>query len=721
MTDSAPELRYTDDEFLKFCRLERQQSIGFGDGGDSGDLTDSREKAHEYVRGEMSDVPSRPGRSAVVDTTIADAVATVLPDVIEVFFGGDDVLSFVPEDGEDEERAEEETEAVKYIIFTLNAALLAFTTAFQDAFIDRLGIFHWWWEDRKRENVREGLQPVEAQMLQDQHAQTKPWAKVEAETRDDGSVAITIAELRGKICFKAVPPEDFGAASDTVELRDTTYCVMRARPRVQELIRRGIDAEKARALPRYTAPDTVALSRDEAGESEKSEANAPDDLRQVEVRMHFIRLDADEDGEPEIWRVTTDSEEKVLLEKECVSHIPFGPLTPYVVSHRLYGRSLADVLFEVQRIKTVLWRAHLDNIYFGLNQRNEVAMARANEFTIADLLRNEPGVPVRSQTGDAVRPISAGPLNVDTLGSLEYANTVVEMRSGVVRNAQGMNPDTLHDTAGGMSKLVAAAMKRVRFMARLFAEMGVKDLALGVRRLARENHNPEEYAPNRMRLGPKRWKDYDPTQWADDREVTVHIGIGSEGREHELLVATQGLEIAERLVDRQGGMDGPLISADNIHNRLKKWSDAANERDSDRFWMDPAQAPPQQPKPDPEMMKAQAELQLKKQTAEADAQLAHGKAQSDMQLQTAKHEAQLEADARRAQNDHELGMARLEAEMQLKREQIGAELQLKREQLTAELQLKRELGFAQAAASHEVGMAKVSASTSGVEPGGEPG
>lgn len=705
-------MAYTDADLLRIVGDERKRSIGFGDGADSGDLTDSRTRALEYQRGEMSDVPAAEGRSSVVDTAIADAVSTVLPDVIEVFFGGDDVLSFIPEDEQDEDRAEEESEAVKYIVFTLNQALLAFTTAFQDAFLGRLGLFHWWWEDSPRETVREGLMPVSAMMLQMELAQTRPWAEVETEQRDDGTVCITVTELRGKICFRAVPPEDFSVAPDTVELSQASYCVMRERPRVQDLIARGIDAAKARALPRYVyMGDAVSQSRDNAGESRMSESDAPDDLRQVEVRAHYLRIDKDGDGDPEIYRLLTNADETELLDEEEVSHIPFGPLTPYVVSHRFYGQSLADKLFELQKIKTVLWRAGLDNIYFSLNQRMEVSDAGANEYTIADLLRNQPGVPVRSKNGEAVRPITAGGLNVDTFAALEYASTVAEQRTGVVRNAQGLNPDTLHDTAAGAQSLISAAQKRTRFIARLFAEMGVKDLALGVRRLMRENYDPRRYAPNQMRRGARDWKSYDPTQWAEDREVTVHVGVGGSGKEAEIMAANQGLQITKEIITLQGGVHGPFVDAPNVHNRLKKWSQANGERNADLYWSDPAKAgPPPPPKPDPKMVEAQQKMQLAQQQAQAD-----------LQLQQAKDQASAQQQAEQGQRDHELALMRLDQEMTLKREQIAAELQLKREQLTAELELKRELGFAQAQSAHEQGMYKASVSTSEVEPGGEPG
>jgi hypothetical protein len=83
-----------------------------------------------------------------------------------------------------------------------------------------------------------------------------------------------------------------------------------------------------------------------------------------------------------------------------------------------------------------------------------------------------PGAPIRSATGDAVRPISAGQLGFDVFGAMEYVSVMGEQRSGVVRNAQGLNPDTLHETAKGALAMISQAQKRVRMIARVFAETG---------------------------------------------------------------------------------------------------------------------------------------------------------------------------------------------------------------------------------------------------------
>lgn len=710
-------MRYSDEDLLKIVGEERKRSIGFGE-GDSGELTTARQKALAYARGDMTDVPALPNRSKAVDTTVADAIETVLPDVMEVFVGGEDVATFVPQGEQDEQAAQDETDFINHVVFVENEGFLNLYTACKDALLTRTGILGWWWEDEeKEETVAEKLSEEMAAVGQ----QIQPG--LEAETGEDGTISLKSTKLHGKVCIKAWPSEDFTVGPDTVSLRDATYCAVRDRPRVQELISRGIDAEKARALPRYVLRnDSIELERDQAGERQVTSEDAKDDLRTVEVRAHYIRLNMEEDGEEggklSVWRVVTDAEEKVLLDKEEVDQIPFAALTPYIIPHRFYGESVADKLIEVQKIKTALLRMLLDSGYFALNQRNYIDMSKANEFTIADVLANEPGRPVRGNGEGAVTPISAGALNFDVFSAMEHVATMAESRSGIVRNAQGLNPDTLHDTAKGAMALIQAAQKRVRMIARVFAETGIKDLFLGVHCLLRKSYT-DDHSPASAKIR-NTWQEVKPQTWPERCAMAVHVGVGSAGREHDLIVSTQRLELVERLVALPGAM-GTLVDAQNIHQALAAWERAAGTKNADLYWSDPKDAPPQPPKPDPEAMKVQAEMQLKQQSAAADAQLAQAKAQSDAQLTAQKHQNDLQAAGTKAQQDHELALARLSAEMDLKREQIAAELQLKREQLTAELELKRELGLAQAAVAHETGMAKVNASTSQVEPGGEPG
>lgn len=709
---AKPGLRYSDADFLKIVGEERKRSIGFGD-GDAGELEAARERALSYYRGDVSkDIPTIPNRSAAVSTDVAEAVETALPDIVEIFVGGDDPATFLPIGPEDEEAAQQETDFVNHTVFNEGSGFLAFYTAFKDALLTRTGLFYWWWEDSEkvREERFEGKTAEELAVAQ--AVAVQQGAEVEGEAREDGlyDIVIRTTQNLGRVCVKAVPPEDFTIAPDAVDLKTATYCAMRDRPRVQDLIARGIDADLARSLPQYgVIQDEVAQERDRADENSTNAGDSLGDLRQVEVRCHYIRLDANGDGQLELYRVLTDADERIFLEKEEVDAIPFGAVTPYINGHRFYGESVADKLLEIQKIKTTLLRMMLDSGYFALNQRAEVDMSKANEFTISDLLRNEPNMPVRVKSAGAVTPITAGQLNFDIFGALEHVSVMGEQRTGIVRNAQGLKPDTLHDTAKGALQLMSMAQKRIRFIARIFAETGVKEMFLGVHGLLRKHAT----GGSKARLRGK-WVETDPTAWGERKDMVIQVGLGSAGRDQDLMAMEKVLEFQREVVMLQGGYDGPLITADNVHNAMKRYIMAAGQRSPELFITDPKdpQAPKPQPKPDPKML----ELQGK------------------MQLEAGKAQIQAQADQVKTQSDHELAMMRLEREMQLKaaaqeaelalKERIAVrEMDLKERQLAAELELKAKLGVMQANVARETGLAKVEASANvrDVQMGGDPG
>jgi hypothetical protein len=691
---------YDDDDLLRLVREERRRSIGFGD-TDNGQLTARRERALQYYKGEMPDVPALANRSQVVDSSIADAVETVLPDLMDIFIGGDDVATFVPQGAQDEDQAREESDYVQHVVLVENDGFLNFYTTIKDALLTTTGVFYWYWEEEEHD-VPVAQVPAEQAELAQTQLEAQTGQETEAEEQPDGSVILTAKVTSGTVCIRAVPPEDFTVAFDTVDLKDTTYCAMRERVRVQDLILRGIDPEKARALPTYVIRnDVITEERDEAGENNLRSDAGPGDLRIVEARAHFIRVLDDENGKPTIKRVLTDGQETVTLEVEDVDQIPFAGLTPYMVPHRFYGESVADKLFEIQRIKTALWRAHLDSIYFGLNQRMEVAESKVSQNTIADLLRNEPGVPVRSTTGDAVRPITAGAPNFDTLASLEFAATVAESRSGIVRNAQGLNPDTLHDTASGALALISAAQKRVRMIARVLAETGIKDLFLGVHAMLRQGYGTEgkTYKPPSAKVRGQ-WKQPKPQSWPKREAMAIQVGVGGAGREHDLAVANNRLEIMERLIQMQGGTQGPLVDASNVHNALESWERASATKAPELYWSDPANTPPQQPKPDPKMVEAQQ-----------NAQLAQQQAQAQLQLEQAKAAAKLKADQQAAQQQFALDQQRIGGEIELKRQQAQESMALERWKAEQQLQLQREEAAATVALKREELKMKATTST----------
>jgi len=710
----ADKLILTDQDFLAIVGEQRRQAIGF-ENDQSSDLQKERELALQYIKGEMPDIPNPDNRSKAVSTDVSDAIQTALPDLIEIFIGGDDVATFQATGAEDEEAAKAETEYVLQNVFDYNDGFLLLCSIIWDALACKQGIAKTWWEAKQETTETEASVPADTLPMVHEAAasQGAEIANVQADEAT-GMATFTVRHTKDTGCIRnvAVPPEDFAYARDTVALRDTAYCAMRSRPRAQSLVEQGYDADDIDSLPEYTDRDEASdQARDTVGESDqKPTSSANRGLRTVEIVEHYVRVDADGDGKTEIWQVVTGGGETVLLRKEKVTLIPFAAITPYIVPHRLMGRSLADLLLEIQRIKTALLRMLLDSGYFALNQRNEVAMEQANEWTISDLLRNEPGAPIRSKNGAAVRAVTAGALAFDVTGALEYVSTIAEQRTGIVRNAQGLNPDTLHDTAAGAQQLIGAAQKRIRLIARTFAETGIKDLFLNVHELLRLHGREVEAS-----IGGK-WARVDPTTWPERKGLKVEIGVGSGGREHDLMAGNQLIGMLQAAVTAQGGLTGPLTNVKAISAAAKRQTERLGFKNGEQYWPDPEQfqAPPTQP--DPKVVEAQAKAQLQQQQMQNDHALALQKQATDERLRAQESEAKARQAAIDSDRAHALRQQEMNDTLNLKREQLAAELTLKQRQMEAEAQLK-VAGMAMDAHT----AAQNASIGSDVHPGGEPG
>lgn len=665
-----PRKRTLDDQdFKAIVRAERRQAIGM----EPGDvILEERLLSYEYYKGQMDDVPSLPMRSKVTSTDVSDGILTAMPDLVEIYMGGEDIGTFRARNAQDVEQAEQETEAVNHVIMHENDGFSLVHDGIHDALLAKTGIYHFWVEENEKEESEDfEQQPVAMLMLA--KAKGNEILNLKQSGIDPMSgqplYSFTAYKKYTQKCVKidTVTPDDFSAARDTKAIRDTTYCCMRTRPRAQDLKAKGYDPDLIDELPQYSAASQIQAdqARDLAGEHRfvTSATDSTFDLRTVLVYKHVVRVDAYGTGEPQIWQVVTGENEDHVLEVTELSCIPFAVGSPFKAPHRLYGRSLADLLIEIQRIKTSLMRMSLDSGYFALNVRHEVAEQGASDHTISDLLNNQPGMPVRVKQSGTITPISPGQMAFDPFEALEYFATVAEQRTGIVRNAQGLNPDTLHDTAKGAMALMQAAQRRLRMIARTLAETLFKDLFLGVHQLLREHGSP-------FPVGAE-FQTVDPTTWATRDAFDVSIGLGG-GREYDLMLleAVKGDMAVTLEGQASGAIPKPVVTPDNVYAILKKRAERAGLKGAEEFYTDPKTMPDPQPQQDPEMVK----LQMQQQHEQQQLQMQQQMEQAKMAMEDHHTQLQAQKDLELAQQQQADDRARVAVEAQDKQQQHEREL-----------------------------------------------
>lgn len=544
---------------------------------------------------------------------------------------------------------------------------------------------------------------------------------------------VKISRLRKYGCavVENVPPEEFGVTrrQRSVMLRDCDYCFHEVRRTEADLIADGYDAEQVRRLPDYAGDGgTEEVSRDTVDDNALSDGAAMNKAnRQIRVTEHYAVMDYEKNGKPQRYRVTTGGSGSEILKRNGKPEIVpdmvrFAAMTPFIMTHRFFGRSIADLVMDIQRIKTALQRAALDNVYFANNQRLEVAEDGATKDTIDDVLSNRVGGIIRTRRIGSVAPVPNQPIGSFVFPMIEYMDTLREWRTGVTRQGQGLDPNALQNI-GERAVLDAqnSARAKMKLIARIFAETGIREMFWLLHATIRQNAAEAETVKLR-----NSWVKVDPQEWRQRDDLTINVGLGTGDKSQEIAVLREIMQIQGNAIQTP---KMKLAKPDNVYNTLKQIVRKAGLNSVEPYFTDPSRTPDPPPEPSPEEKKGMAEMQLKQQDmqmrqqgAMADAQMRQSQAQQDMAMQQAKAQQDAGLQREKFMLDAQLQREQMQADAELKRMQIDAELALKREQLGAELALKRELAMAGLQLKASMPPPGTNGGgTSGVHVGGEPG
>jgi hypothetical protein len=195
--------RVSDLELKAVLRAEIASSIGHM----SGSIADERAKSMDFYLGDMDKhLPVPTGRSKAVSTDVQDVIEGLMPSLMEIFTGGDEVARFNPVGPEDEDASQQETDYVNHVFYNDNDGFLVLYEALKDALMQKTGVIKRWTEkveEKKRERY-EGLTPEgKAFVLKDGDAEI-----VEYEDRDDGLCDMAVLRVRKVTKFRLAAVEN---------------------------------------------------------------------------------------------------------------------------------------------------------------------------------------------------------------------------------------------------------------------------------------------------------------------------------------------------------------------------------------------------------------------------------------------------------------------------------------------------------------------------------
>lgn len=724
MAESTTESKGTmDDEDLK---ASIKNLILSSTGYLGGEITEQRRIAmRDYLSEPMGNEIE--GRSQVISSDVQDTVEGTLPDLIQVFTSSDRAVEFAPVGQEDEEAAEQATDYVNHIWNVDNDGFNIFYDWFKDALLQINGIIKIWWDDTPKVERRQytGLSSDQVALLMDEdgvevieHEEYWPEKTIDwfgengvdykADDFDMGpssdlagkqhDLTIKRTAPNGRVKIMNVAPEDFVISRQAISLDDTPFVAHRTEPTESDLIEAGYDKDQIEGLPdedghEYNEERVERFNRED--EFPFNEQEIDRSMREIQVYECYVKVDWDNDGIAELRKITVAGPHYDILkfkdgtlDNELIADHPFESITPIRMPHKFFGRSLAELVQDIQYLKTSLWRSGLDNAYNINNGRAAIS----NKVSLDDYLDNKVGSPIRvdtdvADTGGHITPIVTASIGNTIFPLLEYADTVRETRTGITRLGQGLDPDALNSTASGINQLLGQAEQRKLLIAQVFANGGVKGAFRKILKLI--SAHQDRARAIRLR---NEWVEIDPRTWNTDMNVTINVGLGrgtQQQRMHSMQILQQS---QDRIIAYQGGVNGPLVRMNHVQKATQELMEATGIKSTEPYMADMSEDEGKQltqqagQQPNPEAEAAQAEMQIKQQDSQATLQLKAQEGEIQSQLKMVEMENKRAAEEEKAQLDRE----KAEADAQLNREVAVEQAELAREVAYAQLELERE-------------------------------
>jgi len=496
------------------------------------------------------------------------------------------------------------------------------------------------------------LNPLPNQGLGQQMANPAPMQAPPKPATHDVTIVTTRKMAQARVL--GIPPEEFGIERAARDIKTCNYAFHEVVTKTPaQLAAEGFDKAQIESLTEYTGLTEIeTIARDTVSEHLAVPGGASTNAaaRPVKITEHYIRMDYEGNGRPCLYMVTTAGDQGEILRKdgkeaiEPIDAIPIAATTPVPMTHRFFGRSMADLVMPLQREKTALKRGALDNLYLHNNPRVEVAEQNAGPNTLDDLLVSRPGGVVRTKTAGGLNWQVVPDITSSIYPMLQYLDAELETRTGVTKQGQGIDANALQNqTATAVAQVFSASQMRMKLIARIMSE-GVRDIFSLLHGTIRKHGQQAET----VRLRNK-WVSVDPRQWTTRDDMTISVGLGTGGKAQQFAqnMAIAGLQ--EKILT--AGKTN-LVDDNNIFNLASEICKIMGHKNADRFFNDPQAKdpktgqpmhPPPAPTPDPKVLAIQeqaksdqAELamkaQLDQQKAKDAAALAQVKAEFDAKL-----------------------------------------------------------------------------------------
>jgi hypothetical protein len=564
------------------------------------------------------------GRSQVVSMDVRDTVQGILPSLMRIFFGPERVVEFMPQGPEDIQNAEQATDYVDFIFKRDNPGFKILHSAFKDALVRKCGIVKYWWDESVQVSAESFSMLDEQSMMM---LVENPDVEISAvreypvpgmEPMNEAQAIMTPPPMMydveikrriktGKVRIESLPPEEFLIDRRAKSIDEAIFVGHRTMKTVSDLVAMGYDYDEMVEASgngndfdnndEYQARNPFAVL--------STSNNGDPSSKSVLYIEGYLKVDFDGDGIAEMRRICTIGTSNKIIRNEIVADRQFADFCPDPEPHTFFGMCPADVVMDIQRIKSNVQRGILDSLAQAIHPRTAIVEGQAN---MEDVLNTEVGAVIRMRAPGMVQPFTTPFVGQAAFPMLDYLDDIKQTRTGISKAAAGLDADALQSTTkAAVSATVNAAHQHIEMIARIFAETGMRKLFTGILKLVVENQDRARMIRLRNTFVP-----IDPRSWDSNMDVIVNVGVGDGTIEDRINILNQ-VAMRQEMLIKETGPNNPVVSVQQYTNTLTKMLQLAGIKDSQNYFNQlPAdfQLPePPAPKPTPEEMLAQVQAQ----------------------------------------------------------------------------------------------------------------
>jgi len=509
-----------DEELLSMIEQGIMNSVG--DFLNSSSLAKERQKStYEYAMQPWGHLEPT-GVSRIVSSDTVEAIEGYTAILSELMFNNNKIARFIPLgiNPKDYSDARTASDLVNYCVFKQNDGWQIMNTWIKSALLWKNSIIEWEYiedfdyvfeeyEEISQANLDLLLSNPDMEIVgtlsYDQEMVTNPeTGKAEYQTIYK-NVRLKKTQDKSRVKLTNIPPESFRITRDAdsldqaafvgIQFTTTRSDIRKEYPDIADTIDwDSVGDGSADWATKYTEEE--AARKDIVGEEywsgNSSELFPLEANQEVTIIKCWLRVDRDGDGIAELKKFMIAG--SMILSEEDVDRVYLASLCPFEIPHEFHGLSMSDMTRPSTLATTAILRGFVENTYLT-NYSPKLADPNVVDFSALQNMKPKQIIATNGNPMNAVSALTPDTISSGTVPLLEYLQKHKEQATGLSKAAQGLN-DTLYVSGNSEQKVQqvqSAAQVRIQYIARRFAETGIKRLIDGVYHCMRKSLRGKSY------------------------------------------------------------------------------------------------------------------------------------------------------------------------------------------------------------------------------------